>query len=94
MELYREPDIISQIRILTEAFTSFFLSCKANVRLKPAKIGHGSHSSKIFVLFCLLFVLCRFVYCLCVEMCAVLLPPGGYPTAVNKYMNIISYYDP
>jgi len=23
----------------------FFLSCKANVRVKPAKTGHGPHSS-------------------------------------------------
>jgi hypothetical protein len=30
--------------------------------------------------------LCRSVYCLCV--CTALLPPGGYPTAVNKYIYI------
>jgi hypothetical protein len=45
-----------------------------------------------FVLFYVLLVLCRFVYCLCVNvywMCIVLLPPGGYPIAVKKY--IISY---
>jgi len=49
------------------------------------------HSSKLFVLFCLLFVLCRSVYCVCVcvQMCTVLLPSGGYPIAVNKY---IIYY--
>jgi len=51
---------------LTEVFPCFFLSCKANARVKPAKTGHGPHSSKIFVLFYVLFVLCRFVYCLCV----------------------------
>jgi len=33
------------------------------------------------------FVLCRSVYCLCV--CTVLLPPGGYPTAV-KYIILYS----
>ena len=27
---------------------------------------------------------------MCVYMCTVLLPPGGYPIAVNKY--IISYH--
>ena len=43
--------------------TEFFLSCKANTRVKPAKTGHGPHSSKIFVLFYVLFVLCRSVYC-------------------------------
>ena len=52
---------------LTEVFPCFFLSCKANVRVKPAKMGHGPHSSKIFV-FYVLFVLCRSVYCLCVNV--------------------------
>ena len=51
---------------LTEVFPCFFLSCKANARVKPATMGHGPHSSKIFVLFHVLFVLCRSVYCLCV----------------------------
>jgi len=30
---------------LTEAFPCFFLSCKANSRVKPAKTGHGPYSS-------------------------------------------------
>jgi hypothetical protein len=30
---------------LTEVFPCFFLSCKANARVKPAKTGHGQHSS-------------------------------------------------
>jgi len=30
---------------LTEVFSCFFLSCKANARVKPAKPGHGPHSS-------------------------------------------------
>ena len=54
---------------LTEVFPCFFLSCKANARVKPAKTGHGPHSSKIFVLFYVLFVLCRSVYCVCVCVC-------------------------
>jgi len=57
----------------------------------------------IFVLFYVFFVfyvfLCCSMYCLffdvlcivCVYMCTVLLPPGGYPIAVNKC--IISYND-
>ena len=52
---------------LTEVFLCFFLSCKANARVKPAKMGHGPHPS-IFVLFYLLFVVCRSVYCLCVNV--------------------------
>ena len=51
---------------LTEVFPCFFLSCRTNARAKPAKTGHGPHSSKIFVLFYVLFVLCRSVYCVCV----------------------------
>ena len=30
---------------LIEVFPCFFLSCKANARVKPAKTGHGPHSS-------------------------------------------------
>ena len=30
---------------LTEVFPCFFLSCKANARVKPAKTGHNLHSS-------------------------------------------------
>ena len=48
---------------LTEDFPCFFLSCKANARAKPAKMGHGPHSSKY---------LCCFMYCLfCVVLCIV-----------------------
>jgi hypothetical protein len=32
---------------LTEGFPCFFLSCKANARVKLAKTGHGPHSSKL-----------------------------------------------
>ena len=73
---------------LTEVFPCFFLSCKANARVKLAKTGHGPHSSTLvsicvvrllFVLFYVLFV------CKCV------LPPGESPTAVNKYN--ISYHN-
>ena len=67
---------------MTEVFPCFFLSCKANVRVKLAKAGQGPHSStlvvicvvRLFVLFYVLFV------CKCV------LPPGDNPTAVNKYI--------
>jgi hypothetical protein len=70
-----------------EVSPCFFLSCEANVRVKPAKTGHGLHSFQflccpIHCLFCV--VLCI----VCVYMCTVLLPPSDYPIAV-KY--IISY---
>jgi hypothetical protein len=51
----------------------FFLSCKANARVKLAKTEHGPHSSTLvvicivrllFVLFCVLFVCkCVLYYC-------------------------------
>jgi hypothetical protein len=50
-------------------FPCFFLSCEANARVTPAKMGHGPHSSFVlcivcFVSFCALFV-CKYVlnYC-------------------------------
>jgi len=55
---------------LTEVFPCFFLSCKANARVKLAKTGHGSHSSTLFVICVvrLLFVLFYFMYYLCVNV--------------------------
>ena len=55
---------------LTEVFPCFFLGCKANARVLLAKTGHGPHSSKIVVLFYVLFVLYRSrMHCLCVNVC-------------------------
>ena len=63
---------------LTEVFPCFFLSCKANARVKLAKTGHGPHSSKLvvncvvlsFVCSSVVIVLCCYsccsMYCLCV----------------------------
>jgi len=54
------------------SFPCFFLSCKANARVKPAKTGHGPHSSYFcivvcivcFVSFSVLFVcICVLYYC-------------------------------
>jgi len=50
---------------LTEVSPCFFLSCKANARVKTATMGHRPHSSKIiFVLFYVLLFLCCSMYCL------------------------------
>ena len=46
----------------------FFLSCKANVRVKTPKDGALPEFFQIVVLFYVLFVLCRSVYCLCVNV--------------------------
>jgi hypothetical protein len=72
---------------LTEGFPRFFLSCKANARVKLAKTGHGQQSSTLVCIYVvwLLFVL---FYVLFVWKCV--LPPGDNPIAVNKY--IISFY--
>jgi len=86
---------------LTDVFPCFFLSCKANVRVKPAKDGARPALFLVVVLLYVFFVLfyvfvCCSMYCLfcdvpcivCVYMCTEQLPPGGYPIAVQY---IVSY---
>ena len=60
--------VFLEAAILTEIFPCFFLGCKANARVILAKTGHGPHSSKIFVLLYVLFVLYCSIYCLCVNV--------------------------
>jgi hypothetical protein len=69
-----------------QVFPCFFLSCKANARVKPAKTGHGLHYSKMFVLFHVLFVLYHSVYCLCVNVYCTT-ATGWVPNTVNKYIS-------
>jgi len=82
---------------LTEVFPCFFLSCKANARVKPAKMGHGPHSSKIFVVLCIFcFVLfCVLFVCKCVlhywHRVATLLQLTNISYHIS-YHNIISYH--
>ena len=49
---------------LTEVFPWFFLSCKANARVKLAKTGHGPHSSKLVVI-CVVLLLFALFYTGC-----------------------------
>ena len=65
-------DLFFSSATLTEVFPYFFLSFKANARVKLAKTGHGPRSSKLvicvvpllFVLFYVLFVCkCVLYYC-------------------------------
>ena len=74
---------------LTEVFSCFFLSCKANARVKLAKTGHGPHSSTL-VCICvvrLLYVLFGcYVLFYVLFVCKCVLPPGDNPIAVNKYI--------
>jgi len=65
---------------LTEVFPCFFLSCKANARVKLAKTGHGPHSSTLVVI-CVVRLLFVLFYVLFV--CKCVLPPGDNPIAVN-----------
>ena len=53
---------------LTEVFPCFFLSCKANAKVNLAKTGHGPHSHTLLCSSMYFFVLCRSVYCLCVNV--------------------------
>jgi hypothetical protein len=76
---------------LTEVFPCFFLSCKANARVNPAKTGTARTVPNFCC--CSIYCLCCSMYCffcdvlciVCVYMCTVLLPPGGYPISV-KYI--------
>jgi hypothetical protein len=68
---------------LTKVFPCFFLSCKANARVKLAKTGHDLHSSTLVVI-CVVRLLFVLFYVLFV--CKCLLPPGDNPIAVNKYI--------
>ena len=58
---------------LTEVFPCFFLTCKANARLKLAKTGHGPHSS---TLVCICVVRLLFVLFYALFVCKCVQPPG------------------
>jgi magnesium-transporting ATPase (P-type) len=60
--------VSTAIATLTEVFPCFFLSCKANARVKPAKKGHGPHSSK-FLCWSIYFLCCSMYFC--VVLCIV-----------------------
>jgi hypothetical protein len=63
---------------LTEVFPCFFLNCKANARVKPTTCTLPN--------FCVVVcIVCLVSFCV-LFMCTVLVPPGGYPIAVNKYI--------
>jgi len=60
--------VFLDVATLTEVFPCFSLGCKANARVILAKKGHGLLSSKIVLLFYVLFVLYRSTYCFCVNV--------------------------
>jgi len=59
--------LIVCLTTLTEVFPCFFLSCKANARVKPRKDGARPALFLIFVLFYVFFVL--FYVFLCCSLC-------------------------
>jgi len=48
---------------LTEVFPCFFLSCKANARVKPAKTGTARTLPNFCVVLCIVFVYMCMYYC-------------------------------
>jgi hypothetical protein len=69
-----------------------FPSCKANARVKPAKMGHGQHSTKFVVcavLFVIRFVLLLIVMFYVLFVCKYVLPPGVNQIAVDKHIIIL-----
>jgi hypothetical protein len=76
---------------LTEVFPYFFLSCKANARVKLAKTGHGPHSSTLVVI-CVVWLLSGLFYVFFVGKCV--LPAGDNPIVVIKYINTSIYFEP
>jgi len=61
--MYLHPASCHSSATLIEVFPCFFLSCKANVNVKPAKTGHGPHSSKNFCVVIYIFLFCV-VFCI------------------------------
>jgi hypothetical protein len=76
-------NLIEVFLTLTEGFPCFFLSCKANSRVKLAKTGHGPHSTTLVVI-CVVRLLFVLFYVLFVCKCVLAL--GDNPVAVNKYI--------
>jgi len=54
---------------LTEVFPCFFLSCKANARVKLTKTGYGPHSTTLVVICVVLLFFCVVLCIVCVQMC-------------------------
>ena len=52
----------------TEVFPCFFLSCKANARVKLAKTGQGPHSSTLVVIYLVRLFVLFYVLCVCVNV--------------------------
>ena len=58
---------------LTEVFPCFFLSCKANAKVKLAKTEHGPYSSWLLCCF-MYFLCCSMYFCVLCIVCFVTFP--------------------
>jgi hypothetical protein len=54
--------------ILNEVFPCFFLSCKANARVKPSKTGHGQHYPNFCVVLCIVCFVSFTVLFVCIRV--------------------------
>jgi len=79
------------VATLTEVFPCFFLGYKANARVILAKTGHGPHSSKIVVLFYVLFFLYCSMFCLCVSVYCHWVTTQLQLTNISSYIYIYIY---
>jgi len=66
------PNLSEVFLTMTEIFPCFFLSCKANARVKLAKMGHSPHFPSLVVI-CIVRLLFVLFYVLFV--CKCVLPP-------------------
>jgi hypothetical protein len=81
MFIYLHPANWHTSATLTEGFPCFFLSCKAKCQGKTRK---DRTRPELFQNLCAVLCIVCFVSFFVLFVCTVLLPPGGYPIAVNK----------
>ena len=79
---------------LTEVFPCFLLNCKANARIKPAKMGQARTVPKFLCcsMYCLFYVvLCAMCVCVCVCVCKCVLY-CCHRVAIQLQLTNISYH--
>ena len=69
---------------LTEVFPCFFLSCKANAKVKPAKTVRTLPNFCVVLCIVCFVSFCVFFVCVCVLYCTVLYAPGNLISGALK----------